>query len=91
MPTTTSKKRTKQVKQIKRKVLAAGKFYAAPVIIGKKFITIRLPRKVAEYFELNKPEIFWSPVDGVIQLSGSQPHMVIPMMTVTTDKFVARK
>ena len=84
----TSKKRAKEVK---RKVLMTGRFYAAPVTIGKKFVTVKLPRKVADYFELSKPEIFWSPGDGVIQLSGSQPHVVIPMMSVSADKFIARK
>jgi hypothetical protein len=84
----TSKKKTKKV--CKPKIFVAGKFHSTPVTIGKKFITIRLPKKVAEYFELDKNEIFWSPVNGVIQLSGSQPHIVIPMMSVTPDRFVAQ-
>ena len=81
----------KATKSVKRKVLMPGKFYATPVTIGRNFITIKLPKKVAEYFELNKPEIFWSAIDGVIQLSGSQPHMVIPMMSVDTSKFIPLK
>jgi hypothetical protein len=81
----------KATKSVKRKVLMPGKFCAAPVTIGRNFITIKLPKKVAEYFELNKPEIFWSAIDGVIQLSGSQPHMVIPMMSVDTSKFIPLK
>jgi hypothetical protein len=83
----TSKKQTSH----KRKVLMTGRFYAAPVTIGRNFITVKLPKKVAEYFDLSKPEIFWSPIDGVIQLSGSQPHMVIPMMSVDAAKFIPRK
>jgi hypothetical protein len=87
MPTTTKK----ATKSRKRKVLMSGMFHAAPVTIGKKFITIKLPKKVAEYFDLDKHEIFWSPINGVIQLSGSQPHMVIPMMSVNTKQFIAQK
>ena len=69
----------------------SGKFYAAPVTIGKKFVTVKLPRKVAAYFELDKPEVFWAPVNGVIQLSGSQPHMVIPMLTSNADQFIPQE
>ena len=75
----------------KRKILTAGKFYAAPVTIGKKFITLKLPLKVAEYFELAKPEIYWAPINGVIQLSGGEPHIIIPMMSVSTDKFIPQE
>ena len=56
--------------------------------VNKKFVTVRLPVKVAEYIELNGQQIFWAPVNGVIQLSGSRPHMVIPMMSVGLDKFI---
>ena len=68
-----------------------GKFYAAPVAVGRNFITVKLPKKVAEYFDFDKPEIFWSAIDGVIQLSSGQPHLVIPMMSVDTSKFIAQK
>ena len=69
----------------------SGKFYAAPVTIGKKFVTVKLPRKVAAYFELDKPEVFWAPVNGVIQLSGSQPQIVIPMLTSNSDQFIPQE
>jgi hypothetical protein len=81
----------KKTKSSKKNVLMPGKFFAAPVTIGRNCITVKLPKKVAEYFDLNKPEIFWSAIDGVIQLSGSQPHMVIPMMSVNTCKFIPQK
>lgn len=79
---------TKNKTERKRKVLVSGKFYAAPVTVNKKFVTIRLPRKVAEYFELDKPEIYWAPINGVIQLSGAQPSMVIPMLTTGANQFL---
>lgn len=87
MPTQTESKPATPARR-KRLSLMSGKFYAAPVTIGKKFVTIKLPKKVAAYFELDKPEIFWAPVNGVIQLSGGQPHMVIPMMSVDPTKFI---
>ena len=88
MPTAnTNKPKTER----KRRVLMSGKFYAAPVTVGKKFVTVKLPKKVAEYFELDKPEIYWAPVNGVIQLSGAQTHMVIPMLTTNAGQFIPQE
>ena len=87
MPTSTPKK---EIKPRKLTVLMSGKFYSVPVIIDEKFITIKLPKKVADYLDLEKNELFWSPVNGVIQLSGTEPHMSIPMMSITADRFIAQ-
>ena len=80
-----------KVERKKRLSLMSGKFYSAPVTVGKKFVTIKLPKKVAAYFELDKHEIFWAPVNGVIQLSGGRPHMVIPMMSVSAEQFIPQE
>ena len=78
-------------KRPKHRVLVAGKFYAAPAMVGKKYLTIQLPLRVAEYFGLNRPEIFWAPVNGVIQLSATEPHITIPMMSVSPEKFLPQE
>lgn len=88
MPTTKEKETAVDKKQ---KALPAGRFYAAPVKVGKKFVTIQLPIKVAEYLQLAKPEVFWTPINGVVQLSGGEPHIIIPMMSVSTDKFLPQE
>lgn len=76
-------------KEKNHKVLVAGKFYSAPVSVNKRFVTIRFPRKVADYFALTGKKIFWAPVNGVIQLSpSSQPHVSLSAMSVTTEQFV---
>jgi hypothetical protein len=56
-----------------------GMFYQAPVKVSGNTVTIELPLKAAEYFGLDGPVVYWAPVGGVIQLSGNQPLMVIPM------------
>jgi hypothetical protein len=71
--------------------LMSGKFRVVPVTVGKKFVTINLPKKVAAYFELDKPEIFWTPINGVIQLSAGKPHLVIPTMSVNAEKFIPQE
>jgi len=75
----------------KQTPFTSGKFYTAPVTVDDKFVTIKLPKKVADYFELDKPEIYWVPINGVIQLSAVQPHMVIPMMSVDVRKFISQE
>jgi len=75
----------------KNTLFNSGTFYQAPVKVNKTSITVELPLKVAEYFELDGPVVYWSPVGGVIQLSGRQPHMVIPMMCVNPGQFVPHK
>lgn len=81
---------TNDNKNAKRKRgVVAGKFYPAPISVNKKHVTIRLPRKVAEYFNLVGDTIFWAPVNGIIQLSpSSQPHMALSALNVSADQFL---
>jgi len=75
------------------KSLPTGKFFSAKVVINKTNAVIKLPRRIVEYFGLDKdnPEIYWAPINGVIQISGKQPTMVIPMITVGDDEFTKEK
>ena len=75
----------------KGKPLDAGMFYQAPVKVSGNKVTIELPLKVAEYFELDGPVVYWAPVGGVIQLSGKQPLMVIPMLCANSGQFVPQR
>ncbi len=71
--------------------LDPGMFYQAPVKVNGNSVTIELPLKVAEYFELDGPVVYWAPVGGVIQLSGKQPLMVIPMLCANAGQFVPQR
>lgn len=64
--------------------------FKAPMEVGRKNVTIVLPREVLGYIkaEENGNELFWSPVNGVIQICGEQPHMIIPMISVNEDEFL---
>ena len=68
-----------------------GMFYQAPVKITGKTVTIELPLTAAEYFGLDGPVVYWAPVGGVIQLSGKQPLMVIPMLCANAGQFVPHR
>lgn len=77
-------------KPTKRKSgLESGKFYTAPISVDEKFVTIKLPLAVADYFGLTGKKIFWAPVNGIIQLSpSSQPHMALSVMSVSLEQFI---
>jgi hypothetical protein len=68
-----------------------GMFYQAPVKVNGKTVTIELPLNAAEYFGLDGPVVYWAPVGGVIQLSGKQPLMVIPMLCANAGQFVPQR
>jgi len=70
------------------KTFGKARVFRAPVTVGRENITITLPKKLIDYLDLQDGEIFWSPVNGVVQISGTQPHMIIPMITVDEDTFL---
>lgn len=70
------------------KTFGKARVFRAPVVVGRDTFTITLPKKLIEYLDLQAGEIFWSPVNGVVQISGAQPHMIIPMITVDEDGFL---
>lgn len=62
--------------------------FKAPCEVGRDSVTVTFPKSVVDYINIDGNEIYWAPVSGVIQVSGTQPHLVIPMMTVGDDSFV---
>lgn len=64
--------------------------FKAPMEVGRESVTIVLPREVLDYIKADEDgaELYWSPVNGVIQISGEQPHMIIPMISINEDEFL---
>lgn len=64
--------------------------FKAPMEVGHNNVTIVLPREVLDYINADEDaaELYWSPVNGVIQISGEQPRMIIPMISVNENEFV---
>jgi len=83
IPTTKAPKR--------KKVYNSGNFFSTEATVDEKFVTIKLPAKVARYLDLQiGKNIYWSPVNGVIQLSANVPNIVIPMINVENSGFIPR-
>ncbi len=80
----------KKVKREKSQILGPAKFFRSPVRINKRYISVKLPLSVAEYLELKSGKLCWIPLNGVIQLSGSQPRISIPSLNLTQDSFVSK-
>lgn len=73
----------------RKKVYNSGKFFTTKAEVNEKYVTIRLPAKVAEYLELeNGKNVYWSPVNGVVQISANVPNLVIPALNVLNGGFI---
>jgi len=79
---------TTKVKKAKVPKFVSGQFYQAPVNIGEKIVTVELPADVSKYLNIIDDKVYWAAVNGVIQLSGSEPNLVIPMIGVQKSEFV---
>lgn len=81
-----AKKKQKQKQSIFGKI----RVFKAPIEVGRAGVTLVLPKTVLKYINADEgtAELFWSPVNGVVQISGEQPHMIIPMMSVNEDEFL---
>ncbi len=76
----------------KKKIYTSGNFFSAPVTVEGKFVTIKLPLKVATYLDLQEGKnVYWSPVNGVVQISGNVPNVVIPMLNVANSGFIPKE
>ena len=64
-----------------KKKTSTAKVFKAPVKIKQDEMEITFPAKLAEHINLTGNEIFYTVVNGVVQISGTQPKMVIPMLT----------
>ncbi len=75
----------------KNKTFAKARVFKAPVEVGRDNVVITLPKSVIDYINISGEEIFWAPVNGVIQICGTQPHMVIPMMSIDDGSFMPQE
>ncbi len=57
------------------------KFFRSPVEMGEKTISFELPLSILAHMEINNKEIHWTVLNGILQISGTEPQAVIPMMT----------
>lgn len=69
------------------KTFGKARVFRAPITVGRDTFTITFPKKLIEYLDLQAGEVFWSPVNGVVQISGVQPHMIIPMISINENEF----
>lgn len=64
----------------------APKFFTTPVEIGEKTVKFELPVGILSHMEINDGKIHWTVTNGIIQISGLEPQLSIPVMTVPEFK-----
>ena len=64
-----------------KKKTSTVKVFKAPVSVEQGEMIITFPIKLAEHIGVTGTDIFYTVVNGVVQFSGTQPRMVIPMLT----------
>jgi hypothetical protein len=82
-------KKSYMAKKNKKSIFAGNMAFHTPITLKRHSFTIELPKKVLEYIGADpNGKMFWYPTNGVLQLSGHGPKMVIPLMTIREDTFV---
>lgn len=79
MPSIKIEKTEKEPKY--RKLFTKPRFLEAPIEIGKDDVTIKLPIGILAHMELTGKIVHFTVINGVLQVSGHQPQVVIPVLT----------
>jgi hypothetical protein len=54
-----------------------------------RFLVVKLPLTAVDYLNIeDSDELFAVPVNGVVQLSGFQPNLAIPVTRIAAEDFV---
>jgi len=55
----------------------------------RDFIILKLPRQVSEYLKLkDKDKVYWTPIDGTIQISTLENLTSIPIISMESSGFL---
>jgi hypothetical protein len=70
---------------------AIPSFFIAPMTSQENTITITLPKDAVKTLGRGNKNLFCSVVDGILQISGQRPNLVIPALRLSTDNFTSQK
>ena len=63
-------------------------FFTAPITVTRDNVTIKLPKETKTQIDLRRTSVFCTFIDGVLQISGFQPNVAIPVKAFDKDAFV---
>ena len=63
-------------------------FFLAPVRVNQRHVTLTLPKEVTAALDVSRESVYCTMVDGVLQISGRQPNVAIPVLSLSPDAFV---
>ncbi len=84
----TKKIKQKNIGNPKISMPVIGKFYTTPALTDGDSLVIKLPKAVGQYINNVDNKMYWTVVNGVIQISGNEPNIVIPMIGFRPETFI---
>lgn len=81
------KKKSKK-KIVKNKTPITGAFHTSQVEMNGEFFTVKLPADVVDYLKTTGDKVFWTAINGVIQISGEEPKVIVPTINFDIKNFV---
>jgi hypothetical protein len=64
---------------------SAPKFFTSPIKVGRDKIVIELPKGILAHMEVSEKKIHWTVINGILQISGTQPQVGIPLLTTGVE------
>ena len=74
-----------------KRMIPQPRIQTAPIHIGKEFLTIRLPKSVLQQTNFGGEVAYFTVTNGVVQISGQIPNVVIPALTLNASAFMPKQ
>lgn len=63
------------------KKFSPSTFFTSRVKVNKNSVSIELPKGILKHVDFSGNNVFCTIIDGVLQVSGSQPQVSIPVLS----------
>ncbi len=79
------KPKVKVIKKIAKpvRIVEKAKFFTSPMVEKGDNVIITLPKGILKHINGTQKSVFWTVLNGVVQISGNKPYSVIPMLSLT--------
>lgn len=62
--------------------------YTSKLSIKGESVTFELPKNIIKYLDVNNSKIYWVPINGIIQITGKEPNIFIPIGSIDKNSFI---
>jgi hypothetical protein len=78
---------TQTKKKTRKKAFTKNQVNSSKIKIGKDKLTVHFPAELANYLNLESETLYWIPINGTVQLTGTYPCISIPILVNPADVF----